>query len=74
MQPYVSGTEPAQVVDMTWVHGYHGYKEHNPEMGIYSYPPITMVEMEYRNPKFLNYLDKTATEVAKKQHYNYIKM
>ena len=63
-----STTPASSVVEWAWGAGYHGYTGGNPENGIYSFPPISALEMEI-GIKTDN-INNEAIKVAKSQQYS----
>lgn len=63
-----STTPASSVVEWAWGAGYHGYTGGNPANGIYSFPPISSLEMEIGFIK--NNIESKALETARSQSYS----
>ena len=74
MQPYKgAGISQYEIASTAWLEGLHGFRNHNPSDGILTFPPIDMVLSGMQNRSFLNRLNKTGSETAKKQTYSSFK-
>lgn len=74
MRDYIHGNQITSAFDVaswTWLHGYHGHRGNG--SNIYTYPPITIVQMGMYDPKFLQRLQDTGEKSAKNQTYRTIK-
>ena len=58
-----SVTPASEVVQWSWTKGYHGYLGGNPANAIYTYPPISALEI--RIGEIIPQLEQTATNYAR---------
>ena len=71
MQPYKgAGISEYEIASSAWRKGLHGFENRDKNNRIYSFPPITMVEIGMGNKKFLDRLQTNAENVAEKQQYS----
>ena len=70
MQDYKDGTSAVDVVGWTWFEGRHGFRGHDVDYPIYTYPPINIVKEKRDDASFLRELTNHATKEAKKQSYS----
>lgn len=71
MQPYKSGLFGEVVADFTWTKGYHGYLNHDPNQAIYTFPPLSMLEMSMGMLK--NKFYEEGRTAAKEQKYSVLR-
>ena len=67
-QSLKSVTPASDVVSWTWSKGYHGYLDKDPSNAIYTFPPISSLEM--RIGEIIPQIESEALSYAKSQSYS----